>query len=243
MLEYANLRKDKRTFLALTGLTVKEFDALHEAFSKAYQQAHPADKTSEGKKRKRKAGGGCSGHLPTTQHKLLFILVYQKTYPIQALLGATFGMSQSRANRWIHALLPVLRDALDAMGVLPERDPKQFPTHERQQHDSRESRELIIDGTDRRRQRPKNKARQDVHYTGKRKAHSDKNVLIVDAKTKRVGYLSQTYPGKIHDKKIADHESIRYPRRVILHKDTGFQGYEPPRIETRQPQKNRAISN
>lgn len=240
MLEYARLRKNKREFLALTGLTVKEFDELHEAFRDAYEQSHPVDKTSSGRPRKRSVGGGRTGHLPTTQQKLLFILVYQKTYPIQSLMGATFGMSQSRANRWIHTLLPVLRDALDALGVLPERDPKQFSAHERRQQ---ESPELIIDGTDRRRQRPKNKARQSAHYSGKRKTHSDKNVLVVNAKTKRVGYLSQTYPGKIHDKKIADHESIRYPRQAILHKDTGFQGYEPAKLETRQPQKSRGMPN
>jgi len=64
-------------------------------------------------------------------------------------------------------------------------------------------------------------------YSGKQKTHSDKNVVVVNAKTTRVGYLSQTYAGKIHDKKIVDTEPIRYPPGTILYKDTGFQGYEP----------------
>ena len=63
---------------------------------------------------------------------------------------------------------------------------------------------------------------------------------VVNAKTKRVGYLSQTYPGKTHDKKIVDHEALGYPRDTILYQDTGFQGYDPPGAQTRQPKKSPA---
>jgi hypothetical protein len=237
VLEYERLIKDRRRLLALTGLTAKEFKELHLAFCKAYERTHPGDKTADGKARKRKAGGGRKGQLRTTEQKLLFSLVYQKTYPLQALLGEVFELSQSRANRWIHELLPLLKQALDDLGVLPEREPNKFARHEQGQG---EPLELIIDGTDRRRQRPKNQEKQRLHYSGKHKAHSDKNVVVVNAKTKRVGYLSQTYAGKIHDKKIVDAEAIRYPRDTTLYKDTGFQGYEPKVRQTQQPKKSRA---
>ena len=77
-------------------------------------------------------------------------------------------------------------------------------------------------------------------YSGKQKPHRDKNVVVVNAKTKRVGYLSQTYAGKVHDKKIVDTEPIRYPAGTILYKDTGFQGYEPKVQQSQQPKKSRA---
>jgi hypothetical protein len=51
---------------------------------------------------------------------------------------------------------------------------------------------LIIDGTERRRQRPKNQEKQALHYSGKKKTHSDKDVVIVNAHSKRVSYLSGT---------------------------------------------------
>lgn len=70
-----------------------------------------------------------------------------------------------------------------------------------------------------------------------KKTHSDKNVVIANAKTTRIGYLSPTYPGKVHDKKIAEKENISYPRNSSLVKDTGFQGYEPPKVKTHQPKK------
>jgi hypothetical protein len=187
--------------------------------------------------RKREAGGGRKGQLSTTEQKLLFSLVYQKTYPLQALLGEVFGLSQSRANRWIQRLLPILQQALDELGVLPTRVPSKFALHERRHQ---EAAALIIDGTDRRRQRPKNPAKQALHYSGKQKTHSDKNIVVVNAKTKRVGYLSQTSAGKMHDKKIVDTEPIRYPRGTLLYQDTGFQGYAPRVQQIHQPKKSRA---
>jgi len=237
VLEYKRLRKNRRQFLALTGLTPNEFVELHRAFRGAYEKAHPEDKTARGNVRQRKAGGGRKGRLRTTEQKLLFSLVYQKAYPLQVLLGEVFEMSQSRANRWIHELLPILKQALDDLDVLPTRAPGQFVRHERRHQ---EAGELIIDGTDRRRQRPQSPEKQGEHYSGKQKTHSDKNVVVVNAKTKRVGYLSQTYAGKIHDKKIVDTEPIRYPPGTILYQDTGFQGYAPKVQQTHQPKKSRA---
>lgn len=235
MLTYNKLKKNRREFLALTGLTLKEFKQLLPAFARAYKRQFPSTKTLAGKKRKRKIGGGCKGHLQSVEQKLLFVLIYQKTYPVQAVLGALFDLSQSRANEWLHLLLPILQQALDDLGVLPERKPRQFAQHEKRKA---EAKEFIIDATERRRQRPKNQKKQALHYSGKKKAHSDKNVVIVNAKTKRVGFLSQTYAGKTHDKKIADNERISFPNEATLHKDTGFQGYEPRVEKTYQPKKN-----
>lgn len=151
-------------------------------------------------------------------------------------MGELFELSQSGANYWIHRLLPVLRAALDDLGDLPERNPDHFAQNLPPfAVDPR----LIIDGTERRRQRPKNPEKQALHYSGKKKTHTDKNVVIVQLPRKRIGFLSQTYAGKTHDKKIADSEDISYPPEAVLYKDTGFQGYEPAVKETRQGEKKR----
>jgi DDE superfamily endonuclease/Helix-turn-helix of DDE superfamily endonuclease len=234
------LKKSRRKFLALTGLTSKEFSLLLPVFCKVYGEARAGATTQSGKRRQRNMGGGRKGRLRTLEQKLLFILVYQKAYPLQTLLGEVFELSQGRVNYWVHHLLPLLQQALEVLGVMPERRPNQFAHHEQ---GKQEAAELIIDGTERRRQRPKNPAKQALHYSGKSKTHSDKNVVVVNAKTKRVGYLSQTYAGKTHDKKIADQEAPCYPHDAILYKDTGFQGYEPPVSQTRQPKKSPAKEN
>lgn len=185
--------------------------------------------------RQRKAGGGRKGALAQPEEKLLFPLVYLKAYPLQVLVGEVFELSQPRANYWLHHLLPVLQHALKTLGVRPERNPRQFARCERQRG---EPLDLIIEGTERRRQRPKNKANRDEHYRVHKKMHSDKNLVIANRKTKRIGFLSQTYAGKVQDKKIADAECIAYPRKAHLHKDTGFQGYEPRGVQTFQPKKS-----
>jgi DDE superfamily endonuclease/Helix-turn-helix of DDE superfamily endonuclease len=239
MLEYTGLRRDRRRFLALTGLTLREFHSLLSAFVVAYQRRYANDRTLAGRKRKRRIGGGRRGKLVTAEQKLLFIVVYQKTYPLQIVMGELFGLSQSGTNQWIHRLLPVLRDALTTLGVMPERNGRRFARAERRHP---EPQEYIIDGTERRRQRPKEPEKQGLYYSGKKKTHSDKNVIVVNTQSKRVGYLSPTSAGKTHDKRVADREHIAYPRQAILHKDTGFQGYEPKVQQTHQPKKSRAVT-
>ena len=75
MLEYKRLKKDRRQLLALTGLTHKEFVALHEAFCVAYAIVYQGEQTADGRARKRLSGGGRKGQLGTTEQKLLFSLV------------------------------------------------------------------------------------------------------------------------------------------------------------------------
>jgi hypothetical protein len=240
MIEYAQVKRNRRKFLALTGLTLKEFQALLPAFDEAYCQGQAHNKTLAGRKRKRQWGGGRRSTLDAPEQKLLFILVYQKTYPLQVVLGELFGLSQTSANQWIHRLLPILLEALAALGVKPERDGPQLGVAEGH---SRERRDYIIDGTERRRQRPKNPEKQALQYSGKKKAHTDKNIVIVQTGSQRVAYLGPTWPGKTHDKKAADQERIAYPHRTVLRKDTGFQGYEPNVRQSLQPKKSRAVRN
>ncbi len=236
MLQYTIVKRDERKFLALTGLTDKEFNALLPAFTKAYLQTTPQHKTRGGQKRTRRLGGGRRGQLSTLEQKLFFILVYQKTYPVQVVMGELFDMTQAAANQWIHRLLPVLRKALTILGVKPERDGRKFARTERSH---REPANYIIDGTERRRHRPQNAEKQVLFYSGKKKTHSDKNIVIANTRSKRIAYLGPTQPGKTHDKKLADEAGIIYAPQMVLHKDTAFQAYEPNVQQTHQPKKNR----
>src|SRR5438552_1001431 len=230
----------RRQFLALTGLTLSEFQRLLTAYPQAYQQHYAANQTAEGQPRQRSVGAGCKGRLEQPEDKLLFLLVYLKTYPLQAVMGELFDLSPPQVNYWIHRLLPVLRSALDALGVLPERNPAHFA---QAQGASGTAPRLNIDATERRRQRPKNPENQALFYSGRKKKHCDKNVVIVNTRGQRIDYLSQTYPGKTHEKKIADAEGISYPPEATLYKDTGFQGYEPAVKKTCQAKKSHPEEN
>lgn len=234
---YSELRCHQHRLLALTGLTLPECEFLLTAFIRAYERLYPADRTAANQPRQRAVGGGRIGVLHEPEQKLLFLLVYLKTYPLQVVMAELFGLSQSRVNYWLDRLLPVLRDALDDLGVLPERDAHAFA---RTESAHGEAPRLIIDGTERRRQRPKNPEKQTAHYSGRKQTHSDKNIVVVAAGSKRVGFLSSTYVGSAADKGIADHEDITYPPGTVLYKDSGFQGYEPAVGKTCQAKKKAA---
>ena len=234
MLNYAEVGGNQRRCLALTGLTPSEFDLLLPAFGRSCERLYPADRTLAGRPRKRLPGGGRTGALHVPEQKLLFLLVYLKTYPLQVIMAELFNLSQPQVNYWLRRLLPVLRDALDELGALPGRDPQALahlaaPPLEQTRR--------IIDGTERRRQRPKNPEKQRAHSSGRKKTHSDKNVVVADARSKRIDFLSQTYEGRVPDKSIADQEGIAYPPGTVLYKDSGFQGYEPAVAQTCQAKK------
>ena len=231
MISYTTLRKRPKDLLALTGLARREFDELLPVFEQALPKLR-----KRRQRRQRAPGGGRKPALATAAEKLLFILVYTKTYPLQTVQAHLFGMSQPSANRYLRQLLPVLAQALDALGVMPERDGQAIAAPARRQG---EAQDLIIDGVERRRQRPKHRETQAIHYSGKKKAHSDKNVVVVNTRTRRVSFLSQTLPGSVHDKKLADHAQIRYQKNTTLRSDLGLQGYAPEVREHLQPKKSR----
>jgi hypothetical protein len=86
MLTYENLKNKPKELLSATGLTVEEFEYLLPAFEAAYQTKY-AHQTADGKVRQRRVGAGAKGKLQRIEDKLLFILVYQKTYPLQTMQG------------------------------------------------------------------------------------------------------------------------------------------------------------
>jgi len=235
MLSYDNLKDKPKEFLAVTSLTVPEFELLLPVFHRKYAALFVPGLTRKGKPRRRKAGGGVKAKLRTDADKLLFILSYQKTYPLQTLHGLHFGLSQPQTNYWIHRLLPLVRDCLAELSMTPERDAQAVAQSPLVQESAPD---LLIDGTERRRQRPHDAAQQTAHYSGKKKAHTDKNLLLVNVHSRKVVYLSPTEGGKKHDKKIADEQALVYPAGATLGKDTGFQGYEPTGVLTFQPKKS-----
>jgi hypothetical protein len=108
-------------FLDLTSLTLDEFQQLVPPFEAAFQ-AHMAVWRLDGKPRTARqftVYKNCP--LPTPEDRLFFILVYLKTYALQVVQGRLFGMGQSKANQWIHMLLPALLAALRTLGDAPAR--------------------------------------------------------------------------------------------------------------------------
>ena len=224
MISYDTVCQRPIQFLACTGFTVDEFHTLLYSFSIAWEEYR--------KKTYVNSGGG-KPKLPRVIDKLFFILFYYKVYPIQSAMGMIFDMSQSQVCTWIHILGPVVQRALGIEGCLPERNPRKL----KETLEACTMHDFIIDGTERERQRPSDPSEQRDFYSGKHKAHTYNNIVIVDEHEKTVEYLSQTYEGTYHDMAICDEEQYEFPENSTLQKDRGFQGYEPENVITYQPKK------
>lgn len=221
-----NLQKvleNRRLTLALTGLSPEEFNKLLPTFTETLRlkmkQRHN-DKSDI----QRKFGGGRKGFLPTPAEKLLFILFYYKCYPTYDMLTFFYGCNRSNACRRQHYLSSVLEASLGKKLALPKR---QLHSLEDFFRAFPEAKEVFIDGTERPVQRPKDKDQQKANYSGKKKRHTRKN-LIMSTRKKRIGFLSKTVAGKQHDFSVLkEHAPPKYiPVNVRQRVDLGFKGYQ-----------------
>ena len=206
-----------RTAKSLTGLTPSEFWNLVPLFENNFLEQRIKFLSN----RQRRVGGGRKGHLATSADKLFAALLYLKTYPTFDVLGFMLNMEKTRACRNIHLLLPVLEKTLGRQLVLPKRQIRsmeEFLTLFPQVKD------VFIDGTDRRVQRPKNPKKQNKLYSGKRKTTTRKNIIVADEK-RQVLFLSPTKSGRRHDKRLLDKIGVgNIPPEVTTWTDTGFTG-------------------
>src|ERR1700752_1259051 len=120
-LRFTDVQARPTEFLDFTSLTLDEFRQLVPPFEAAFQ-AHVAACRLDGKPRTaRRFTVYKNCPLATPDDRLLFILVYLKTYALQVVQGRLFGMGQSKTNQWIHVLLPALLTALRTLGDAPAR--------------------------------------------------------------------------------------------------------------------------
>ena len=120
-LRFADVQSRPTEFLDLTSLTPDEFQRLVAPFETTFH-AHMAVWRLDGKPRTaRQFAVYKNCPLPTPEDRLFFLLTYLKTYSLQVVQGRLFGMGQSKANQWLHALLPVLLAALRTLGAAPAR--------------------------------------------------------------------------------------------------------------------------
>lgn len=200
---------------ALTGLDYQEFTALVPAFGQLLLESKRTTLT-------RKPGQGIKGKLDTVEKKLFFILVYLKTYPTFDVLACFFDNGRGRSCEHVHQYLAVLERTLGRKLVLPKRKIRSI---EEFLETFPEAKEIMLDGMERRIQRPKKRSTERKHYSGKKKAHSRKTVIGVDG-TRRIGLLTPTKSGRRHDKRLLDKSQLlsSVPLDVSVIVDTGFQG-------------------
>lgn len=233
MMNFEKIHLRPRVFQQLTGFPVAAFGTLLVAFERAYHDDCQQRDHERPTPRRRRPGGGRRGALPTWADKLVFLLFYFRHYPTQETLAFLFGFSQAQACQWIHRLTPIVNRALGSELQLPARQPAEL--HEVLA--ACPGLKFIVDGTERPIRRPKDSQRRRDDYSGKRKRHTKKNIVITDESSGKIKGLGRTQAGRKHDKACVDEDGFTFPERSTLYKDSGFQGYEPEGVTTHQPKK------
>jgi hypothetical protein len=152
-------------FLALTGYTHAEFEALLPHFSARFYERMRTYRLDGKMRSKRQYSDYKNSPLPTSAEKLFFILNYLKTNNLQTVQGAFFGMSQPKANQWLHTLHTVLNQTLANLEELPARRMEALVFEE-------EDRLYFHDGTERPIPRPTQAEAQQEYYSGKKKPYA-----------------------------------------------------------------------
>ncbi len=205
---------------------LEEFDSFLPYFEEGLSES---EYTLEGKPRKRPVAEYKNSLFSTSSKKLFFILVYYKQYTTQAMAGQAFGISQPKANQWIHFLTPIMQNALLKAGASPSRNMDHFS--------EKDPSVFSHDGTERPIQRPGDNKEQKKYYSGKQKTHTVKNNILANEDCEIV-FLTPTVEGKKHDKTLADESDYSLPQGSTLLQDTGFQGFSIEGATILQPKKS-----
>lgn len=231
MLTYIKLSKKPDSFKRFIGLTVKEFDKLHNIVKDKYKE-HEKERLSK-KKRKKAVGQGRKFDLDL-KDRLLMLLFYYRSYASYELTGYLFHLHNSNVCRNIRYLEPLVKACIP----LPEKIHKQT----KKIGDIEELLEFFpemkafLDATEQEIPRPKNKRRRKSHYSGKKKKHTVKTQLIVN-KEGLIIHKSNYHRGREHDYSVWKKTNPDIPEDVEIGTDLGYQGIKDdfPDIKSRLP--------
>lgn len=224
--KYNILKRKPTIFRAVTGLSVGEFESYVEPqIIKVAEQARNALKQSN---RQRAIGGGRNQELDW-RDQLLLTLVWLRLYPTYEVLGYLFGISDSSAYRIVVRCLPVLESAGRA------------EIQRSQVHASRKrgyslaalfeqipGLAVIVDAFEHDIERPRERPEADQYYSGKKKRHTMKSQVTVDAYTGEILDVADSEPGRGQDKGYFNRSGTpqRFPEDTAFMGDLGYPGLE-----------------
>lgn len=163
ILTYDSVKEKPATLRAMTSLNRNEFEWLCVSFSRVWEEETRQSERDVSR-------GGRNPILKSHEDRLLFILFYLKTYPLQEVLAHLFGMSQGLANFLIDQLGRILRETLKRMDHLPGRVSEEMIRKLAEE----EPQDLAIDATERAIERPNDPERQKRFYSGKKRPYGEK---------------------------------------------------------------------
>lgn len=220
MLNYDVLSRKPLIFKSFTGLEVPEFDALYTKTQDSH--ASYEEKRLHREDRKRRIGAGHPFKLPL-RNRLVMLLMYHRLYVTSTLLGFLFNLGQTNVLKNIRMLEPLVTQVLPLPGKIHQRARRLenldevealFPGFK-----------AFLDATEQEIPRPKDKTKRRTHYSGKKKRHTVKTQITVNAD----GLILHKTPharGSRHDYALFKWRHPRLPGNVRLGMDLGYDGVQ-----------------
>lgn len=240
---YRKLSRKPKLFLSITGMNLHQFQTLLPQFTDASDKLEQRRKRKvlrSGKKRLRGIGGGAqfANALPD---RLLMLLLYYRLYLTQEFMTLLFN---AEAKSVICRSIQLMRPVFEAVLPVPEQARSRVLSLADKEQKRRKKRigsveefrqaypelTFIIDGVEQPKRKPKAPAKRKSDYSGKKKRHTLKQIVIGTPSGIIVDQSPST-GGRAHDFKVFkdDHaarsicaEFIDY--QVTMYGDSGFDG-------------------
>jgi hypothetical protein len=221
-MKYEQLSQHPKVFYKTTGLTRSEFDDLFDDILPNYVEAEQA--RLQRPDRERDIGAGHPFEMEMRDHMLMTV-IWLRLYPIHEVLGYLFGVSDSTVSRTIKRVLPVLEQAgRDTMRMPDPGRKKRRQLDELLQNIPELS--IIVDTFEQRVQRSRDQQEADAHYSGKKKQHTLKSQVAIDAQTGCIVDVAASVPGPKADIKVLAESQLlnRLPAGVAAAGDLAYVG-------------------
>ena len=145
------------------------------------------------------------------ENQILMMLEYLREYRTYYHIAADYGISEANCYK----LIKKTEDILIKSGCFRLPDRKELAKSDT------EIRVILIDATETPIERPEKK--QKFYYSGKKKRHTIKTQLLVNADTSEI--LSLNFAnGKRHDFRILKESKLKITEKIVVNADTGYIG-------------------
>lgn len=198
-LNYHNLKEHPRNFRDVTGLKIEEFEKVVEKVRPEWEKVQEQKKCH-----------GRTSRLPVLEDKILCIILYYRTYITHRFLSYLFNLHNSNICRLLKKMEPLLAKKISIKKdrtMTPERILK-----------------ILADVTEQPIQRPKDRKKRKLSYSGKKRLNTMKTEIII-RDDGQILSVSKSHRGRIHDFKIRKQEKM-LPKENIKYADSGYQGWQ-----------------
>jgi hypothetical protein len=200
IMRYEHLSQHPKVFSKVTGLTISEFDELVADLLSRYAEAEEA--RLQRPDRQRDIGAGRKFELDA-RNQVLLVVIWLRIYPTGEVLGYLFGVSAPTVSRIQSRVLPLLEQAGQDTMRLPDPGRKRRRQWSELLHMIPEL-TVVVDTFEQAVQRPQNHDDADAHYSGKKKQHTLKSQVAVDANTGYLCAVSESVHGPTADIKLLE---------------------------------------